>query len=127
MDEQLKLIKSILVISGITIASVLVLLGLQVYQLAGKSDKIMQNQLQQLQKDIKELQKQFEEPITTSGATQNQPPQQQTIQSGGTTPPSTIQPGGTQKPSGSTNAKCGDGTCDAMEKANPTLCPTDCK
>ena len=28
---------------------------------------------------------------------------------------------------GTTQGKCGDGVCDTVEKANPNLCPEDCK
>lgn len=37
-------------------------------------------------------------------------------------------PGETKPPiNGTTQGKCGDGVCDAVEKANPNACPKDCK
>lgn len=130
--EQIKLIKPILAVSIIIAIVVFVTLVLQVVQMAGGPETLV------LQKDIKDLQKQIEKIATTTKSTipsqQQMMPQggvQQTTggAQGGTMPSSGMQQqGGTQQPTGGTKTgKCGDGTCDTVEKANPTLCPTDCK
>lgn len=71
--------------------------------------------------------------VITTGKTSQQEDQQQTPTSTQQqTPPQTQQQtpstgGQIQPPSGGTTGKCGDGVCDTVEKANPNLCPQDCK
>lgn len=146
MDEQLKLIKSIIALNIIIIIVVFVILGLQIFRTLAKPNAVSLGDLFTKQQErLDKLESQQEEanvPTDTQSQvqqqaqqqvqqqTQSQVQQQAPAQTQSGTPPQqqqTIPSGGTQKPSGSTNAKCGDGTCDAMEKANPNLCPTDCK
>jgi membrane protease subunit (stomatin/prohibitin family) len=50
--------------------------------------------------------------------------QQQTPQAQQQAPPTG---GQIQPPAGGATGKCGDGVCGPAEKANPSLCPKDCK
>ena len=106
MDENTKLMKSVMILNIITVVVVVVLLGLQVYQIvtvkpyAGPA-----------------IDQQKQSPAT-------QPQSGITPKSGGT-PMGQQMPSGQQQ-SGLQNEKCGDGICDAMEKANPNLCAKDC-
>ena len=110
---------------NIIIASVaVVVLGLQIFQIATRLDA---SSLEKLQEQLNKIENQQKQTGASTGASYQQQVPTQT--QGGIMPSGATvsQQSGTQKPSGSTNAKCGDGTCDAMEKANPNLCPTDCK
>jgi cytoskeletal protein RodZ len=62
-------------------------------------------------------------PSQTQQMPQTQPQQ---LPAGGQIQPPT---GGQQQPptGGTIRGKCGDGVCDEKEKANPNLCPQDCK
>ena len=121
---------------NIIIASVVVVIfGLQIFQVATRVDV---SSFEKLQEQLNKIESQQKQTSASTGAQyQQQSPQTQ----GGTTPSGGAAPqqSGIQKPSGSAGTqtqpstggtakgKCGDGTCDTVEKANPTLCPTDCK
>lgn len=115
MDENAKLIKSVIILNIITLVVVIVLLGLQVYQMATVKLSVTPPIDQQ---------KQTQESSDSAGASQNQQQNQQGAtmmqQQNGTMPT------GQQMPSGQQSVKCGDNVCDALEKANPNLCPKDC-
>lgn len=106
MDENAKLIKSVIILNIITLVVVIVLLGLQVYLMVSvKPAAPIDQQKQETQK-------------TPDSASQSQQ------QNGGTMPTGQMPTG--QQSSGIQNEKCGDGVCDAIEKANPNLCAKDC-
>lgn len=115
MDENAKLIKSVIILNIITLVVVIVLLGLQVYQLVTVKPSVMPPIDQQ-----KQTQKQSD----SAGTSQNQQ-NTTTQQQNGSMPMGQQMPSGQQQ-SGIQSEKCGDGICDALEKANPNLCAKDC-
>lgn len=122
-NEQTKSIKSIMILNIIIASVAVVVLGLQIFQVATRLDT---SSLEKLQEQLNKIESQQKRTGASTGA---QYQQQSSAQTQGGTMPSggtASQQSGTQKTSGSVAGKCGDGFCGDMEKANPTLCPADC-
>lgn len=111
MDENAKAMKSVMILNIITVVVVVVLLGLQVYQMVTAKPSVTPI----------DQQKQTQKPSDSTGISQNQQSAPTAQQQNGTMSTGQQAPTGGQQ-----SIKCGDNVCDTLETANPNLCPKDC-
>lgn len=137
MDEQLKLIKSIIALNIIIAIVVFVILGLQIYRTLAKPNMLplgdfftkQQERLDKLESQQEETNLPTDAQSQVQQQAQQQVQQQAPAQTQSGTPPQqqqTIPSGGTQQPTGGMIGKCGDGVCGPVEKTNNS-CSVDCK
>lgn len=119
MDENTKLIKSVMILNIITLVVVIVLLGLQVYQMVTVKPPVMPPFDQQ-----KQTQKQSDSAGTSQNQQQNQ--QSDTARQQNRTMPMGQQMPSGQQQSGIQSEKCGDGICDNIEEQSGS-CNQDCQ
>ncbi|MEK7097338.1 MAG: hypothetical protein AAB906_00650 [Patescibacteria group bacterium] len=128
MDEQIKLIKTILIVNILSLIVIIVLFGVQIFQIAGGkmnlgilSNKEAATENDKTDNGENDVPGNQDNPDSNNnlwnGAQQNEMPDisagQQNLQ-----PP-------TQDGNAVFQKKCGDNTCDELEK-NTGICPKDC-